>query len=248
MFDVIGIVFLVILLVFLIIGFVRGFVSLALGLAKGLIAIFLASLLCRPIGIALNSSSMGVGLTNKIETSLVELDPMFNEVITSENKQEFIEQELSSKLQATKLPQTICKYVSNLIAGKVEIPEGEEIHCGKFIASGISMFVLIIISFVVLAIVLFLILFIIQKLAKKINLIPLVGFANRITGAALGAVMSLLIISIFSYILSFAMALPWELADTIKNTLKLDQDQFTIGKFFYEHNVLKWFISIIFKK
>ncbi len=251
MFDIIGIIFLVIILILLIIGFAKGFVSLVLGLAKGLVAIFLAALLCRPIGMALNNSSMGESLINKIETSLVEIDPMFNEVITNDNKQQFIEQELNEKLQTANLPETISKYVSNLISSKVEINSNEGISCGKYIATGISMFVLIIISFVVLAIIIFIILFIIQKLAKNINLIPLVGIANRLLGVFLGLIIALLFISIISYILSFMMALPWDLADSIKDTLKLGEEhkeEFTIGKFFYEHNILKWLFGLIFKK
>lgn len=248
MFDVIGIIFLIIILVFIIIGFISGFVSLLLGLAKGLVAIVFAALLCRPIGMALSNSSMGQGLTNKIEQKIVNIDPMFNEIITNETKDEFIEHQLGEKLNAIKLPKTINQYIVNLISGKVEIKTDEGITCGKYIASGISMFIFIIISFIILAILLFIILWLIQKFAKKINLIPLVGKINRIFGIFLGLVVSCFIISIASYILSFIMALPWGLADTIKESLKIGKDEFTIGKFLYEHNILKWLLNLIFKK
>lgn len=249
MFDIFGIIFLIIILIFLIVGFASGFVSLILGFAKGLIAIIIAALLCNPIGMALSNSSMGKGLSNKIEASIVEVNPLFNEVITNENKQVFIEESLGKKLSEIKIPETISKHISNLIVKNVHVPE-EGITCAKFIASGISMFVLIISSFVVVSLIVFIILSIIQKISKHINAVPLVGIVNRLAGAAISVVISLVIIAIICYVLSFIMTLQIDLADTIRNALKLGEehkDEFTIGKFFYEHNVLKWIFNLIFK-
>ncbi len=246
MFDVIGIICLVICAVFIIIGFINGFLSLFLGLAKGLVAVILAALLCKPIGVALCNTGIGTGISNKIETSLVNMDPAFNEIITNENKDEFIETQLTEKLAKLNLPNTITKYISNLMKNKVNISSTDGITCGQYIGKGVAMFVSIIIAFIIISILLVIIFWILQKFAKKINLVPFVGLANRLCGAALGLGIALIITSMLSYVVSLLMVIPWNFAETIKESLKLGQEEFTIGKFFYEHNALKWIINLIF--
>lgn len=248
MFDVFGCIFLGIILVFVIIGIIKGFAAMVLGFAKWIIAIIIAASFCNMLGATIANSSMGIKLTNTIETKLVQVDSIFTETITNETKQEFIENSLSEKLKAIKLPNQIAKYVTNLITKKVTIPNGEEITCGNYVASGITLFCMICMSFVTLALVSFIILLIIQILLKNINLIPLVGPINRILGAVFGGIVALIIVSIMCYILSFMMYLPLGVADGIKNIVKYnDKDKFTIGKFFIENNILRWIFNLIFR-
>lgn len=247
MFDIFGIICLVIILVFIIIGLIKGFLSLLLGLAKGLVATIIAAVLCNPLGGLLAKTSLSNKMSNSISSSIVKIDASFETVITNENKTEFINNQLNDKLAKIKLPESITKYISNLLTNKIDIPETEGMPCCDYIAKGITMFIWITITFIVLFIIALIILTIIQKLSKKINLVPFVGFANRICGAALGVCLALLIIGLGSFVLSLLMSFQWDFQETLKNSLKLGSDEFTIGKFMYEHNVLKWLFNLIFK-
>jgi len=246
MFDIFGIISLILIAVFVIIGLIKGFLSLFLGLAKGLAAVAIAAIFCNGLGMLLSKTKLASSISTNISSSIVKIDASFDTIITNENKEEFINSELSEKLSKIKLPEVVTKYISNLLSKKVDINE-EGITCAQYIAKGITLFICIAICFILLLVISLIILTIIQKLAKKINLVPLVGFANRLCGAALGVALALVFISIASFVLSLLMSFSWDFAVTLKNSLKLETDEFTIGKFFYEHNVLKWMFNLIFK-
>lgn len=247
MFDIFSIVFLAILIVFCIVGYIKGFLSLLLGLAKGLVAIILASLLCKPVGILVNKTGIGTGIVNKIETSLIEKDQTFSYELSEDNKDIFIEEVLEQKLVDAKIPKIIRNNVKNLIVEKIKIEN--TVTVGAYIGQGISLYICIIISYIVLFILLIIILTIMQKLMKQINRIPLVGLINRLLGLGLGELFALTTIAIICYILTFLMMIPGGMSDWLSTTLKLTEVQsgeFSVAKFMYEHNILKWIFNIIF--
>lgn len=247
MFDVFSIVFLVILIVFCIIGYIKGFLALLLGLAKGLVAIILASLLCKPVGGIVNKTAIGTGIVHKIETSLIEKDSTFSYELSEDNKDIFIDEVLDQKLGDAKIPKVIRNNVKNLLVEKVKV-DGT-VTVGAYIGQGISLYVCIIISYVVLFILLFILLTIMQKLMKQINKIPLVGLVNRLLGLGLGGLFALTTIAIICYIITFLMMIPGGMSDWLSTTLKLTEVQsseFSVAKFMYEHNILKWIFNIIF--
>lgn len=249
MFDILSIVFLVIIIISCVIGYFRGFLALLVGLLKGIVAVILASLLCKPIGSALNTTKMGTGISDKIESYLIEKDDTFKYELTKENKEIFIDEQLNQKLEEAKVPQVLRGYVKEILLEKIDIKDGETLSVGEYLGKGMSYFVCTIIAYICIFIIILILLSIIQRIFKNINKIPIVGLANRLLGLGLGVVIALLFIGITCYILTFLMSIPGDMSDWIMNTLKLTEEQKgeqSIAKFLYEHNVIKWVFNIMF--
>lgn len=247
MFDVFGLICFITILVFLIIGAFKGFLALLLGLAKGLIAVIIASLLCQSLGGLFAKTHLGNTIASKIEEKLISTDSSFENIITDENKDTFIENSLDEKLKSLRLPSSVSKYVGNLVSKKVKVTNTDNMSIGLYIGKGVAMFIGVIIAFILVWIIAFIILIILQKLLKQINFIPFVGNLNRTLGAFFGILLALVFIAIGSFMIDILMSLPWGFAEVIKDSLKIGSNEFTFGKFMVEHNILKWIFNLIFK-
>lgn len=249
MFDVLSIAFIVIIIVSCIVGYFRGFLALLVGLLKGFVAIILASLLCKPMGSALNTTKMGIGITDKVENYLIEKGETFKYELTKENKEIFIDNQLDQQLENSKIPQVLRTYIKNVLVDKVEIEDGETITVARYMGKGMSFFVCTIIAYIIVFIIIMILLSIVQRLFKNINKVPIVGLANRLLGLGLGVLVALLSIGVICYVLTFLMSIPGDMSNWIMNTLKLTEEQKgeqSIAKIMYEHNIIKWAFNIMF--
>lgn len=249
MFDVLSIAFIVIIIVSCIVGYFRGFLALLVGLLKGFVAIILASLLCKPMGSALNTTKMGTGITDKVENYLIEKGETFKYELTRENKEIFIDNQLDQQLENSKIPQVLRTYIKNVLVDKVEIEDGETITVARYMGKGMSFFVCTIIAYIIVFIIIMILLSIVQRLFKNINKVPIVGLANRLLGLGLGVLVALLFIGVICYVLTFLMSIPGDMSNWIMNTLKLTEEQKeeqSIAKIMYEHNIIKWAFNIMF--
>lgn len=249
MFDVLSIAFIVIIIVSCIVGYFRGFLALLFGLLKGFVAIILASLLCKPMGSALNTTKMGTGITDKVENYLIEKGETFKYELTKENKEIFIDNQLDQQLENSKIPQVLRTYIKNVLVDKVEIEDGETITVARYMGKGMSFFVCTIIAYIIVFIIIMILLSIVQRLFKNINKVPIVGLANRLLGLGLGVLVALLFIGVICYVLTFLMSIPGDMSNWIMNTLKLTEEQKeeqSIAKIMYEHNIIKWAFNIMF--
>lgn len=249
MFDVLSIAFIVIIIVSCIVGYFRGFLALLVGLLKGFVAIILASLLCKPMGSALNTTKMGTGITDKVENYLIEKGETFKYELTKENKEIFIDNQLDQQLENSKIPQVLRTYIKNVLVDKVEIEDGETITVARYMGKGMSFFVCTIIAYIIVFIIIMILLSIVQRLFKNINKVPIVGLANRLLGLGLGVLVALLFIGVICYVLTFLMSIPGDMSNWIMNTLKLTEEQKeeqSIAKIMYEHNIIKWAFKIMF--
>ena len=249
MFDVLSIAFIVIIIVSCIVGYFRGFLALLVGLLKGFVAIILASLLCKSMGSALNTTKMGTGITDKVENYLIEKGETFKYELTKENKEIFIDNQLDQQLENSKIPQVLRTYIKNVLVDKVEIEDGETITVARYMGKGMSFFVCTIIAYIIVFIIIMILLSIVQRLFKNINKVPIVGLANRLLGLGLGVLVALLFIGVICYVLTFLMSIPGDMSNWIMNTLKLTEEQKeeqSIAKIMYEHNIIKWAFNIMF--
>ena len=249
MFDVLSIAFIVIIIVSCIVGYFRGFLALLVGLLKGFVAIILASLLCKRMGSALNTTKMGTGITDKVENYLIEKGETFKYELTKENKEIFIDNQLDQQLENSKIPQVLRTYIKNVLVDKVEIEDGETITVARYMGKGMSFFVCTIIAYIIVFIIIMILLSIVQRLFKNINKVPIVGLANRLLGLGLGVLVALLFIGVICYVLTFLMSIPGDMSNWIMNTLKLTEEQKeeqSIAKIMYEHNIIKWAFNIMF--
>lgn len=249
MFDVLSIAFIVIIIVSCIVGYFRGFLALLVDLLKGFVAIILASLLCKPMGSALNTTKMGTGITDKVENYLIEKGETFKYELTKENKEIFIDNQLDQQLENSKIPQVLRTYIKNVLVDKVEIEDGETITVARYMGKGMSFFVCTIIAYIIVFIIIMILLSIVQRLFKNINKVPIVGLANRLLGLGLGVLVALLFIGVICYVLTFLMSIPGDMSNWIMNTLKLTEEQKeeqSIAKIMYEHNIIKWAFNIMF--
>ena len=64
------------------------------------------------------------------------------------------------------------------------------------------------------------------------------GIANKLLGAALGLVKGLVLVSLAMLIVSILSGVVPSLNEFLITDLKLGEESFSIGKYFYEHNPL----------
>lgn len=250
MFDVFSIVFLIIIIVLVIIGIIKGFLSLALGLAKGAIAALLAALLCNPIGGLLAKTGIGGGISNGVNSFLVEKSEIFDmSLATEEEKDAFIKEGLSQALTEANIPGVVHEPITNVLKDKINIPVGETRTVGRVIGDSVGLYVCVIIAFVLLVIIFSILLWLLQKLIKNVNKVPVFGPTNRILGGVFGLLLALLIIGVVCYVLAIIISLPGEFPQKIAETLKLAEGQeseWSFAKLCYKYNIISWLIKLIF--
>lgn len=250
MFDVFSIVFLIIIIVLVIIGIIKGFLSLALGLAKGAIAALLAALLCNPIGGLLAKTGIGGGVSNGVNSFLVEKSEIFDMSLgTEEEKDAFIKEGLSQALTEANIPGVVHEPITNVLKDKINIPVGETRTVGRVIGDSVGLYVCVIIAFVLLVIIFSILLWLLQKLIKNVNKVPVFGPTNRILGGVFGLLLALLIIGVVCYVLAIIISLPGEFPQKIAETLKLAEGQeseWSFAKLCYKYNIISWLIKLIF--
>lgn len=239
-FDYISIAFIVIIVISLIVGIVRGFASSLISLLAGLGSIILAILLAKPFGEFLAGTSLGNGLYQQLDQWVVgQLGTASEQLITTENMSTVLPEVYSALNIPSFLHQTITALIQPLITQ-------EGVSIASVVATSITNYTFIAISFLVLWIIFLIIFIILGRLGKKINKIPVVGGLNRILGGIFGLGIGLIICFGVCYGFSFLLSMENDFSTAIREMLAIDQDNvWTFSKLIYQLNFVEKILNAL---
>lgn len=228
--DVVSICIIAFFVIFMLLGYIRGFLGILLNVCKGVATIIIAYFLSKPFGDLLYKMGLGNLIGGKLETTLANVTPLANEVITSETQKEVF----SNALTEMKIPEFLHEIITNLI-GKNSFTNGETL--GHYVGNAIASIACTFIGFVVLILALNIVLFIFRKIFKSINKMPVFGQLNRILGLVVNFLYAWMIISVLFWAVALVSTFIPEVGEFVANVFKLNQEPMTIARWLYEHNL-----------
>lgn len=238
--DYITIAYIVIALICIIAGISSGFFKVLLGLLKGVISLVAAFILTKPITtLIVDKTSVTNGFFEKIQTWILSKGDSFSAVVNAEN----FEESLSKGLTEMNVPTFLHTFITKISSKYFNLDT--DIQLGECIAKAIVYLSAMAIIFIILLIIFRIIIGILKRIFAKINDIPILGGINRLLGAAVGLVFGILIIAVVSWGLTFIVAIPGNVSEFLTTQMKLGEDTFTLSKWFFEHNILKWAFELI---
>ncbi len=234
--GIIDCVILLLIIIFMIIGFTRGFLKQVLSTVAWIIALITAITLCSAVSDLLFTSNIGQSLNDVIYGWISEKGDVFTTVYPT-----MTEDNLILILSEMKIP----SFLHNLLIGMVDITEFKNCSIAQFISPEITSVLITIVSFVLIYLVVFIIVKVISSICSHIVKGSALGFLDGTLGAIWGAVKICILISILMLGLSFIVTMPFgeSINEWITMDMRLNDDTFGIGKFFYENNPILYIIS-----
>jgi uncharacterized membrane protein required for colicin V production len=223
------------ILVLVIIGFARGFFKQVLSTANWLVSLILAIVLVKPFSGLMQKTALQGTINNTIETWISSKD-ILNIAYDPSSGNAQISEAISEVL---KLP----KFIADIIAKGInfDVPAGTTL--AQVITPSIGVIVMTVISFLILFIGLIIILQIIIRFLNVVFDRGILGIFNKILGAVLGLAKGFIIVCLAMLLVSILSGVIPSLNEFLINDLKLGQEGFSIGKYFYENNPLVAFFK-----
>lgn len=272
-FDWISIVYLVIFLLAIIYGIRKGFFGVLFGLFGFALAFIGAWLLAKPMGGWIYTiSGFGDGLTSSYNDLLVSKGAehlvdtgkdSVNALLTVKYGSLNVMNWVVSRDELTKpatvlidncpsvldyayssgnVPSFMQGYITSFVTRAV--PEKATESLGFYLGNSLAHLTSIAIGFAVLLVVFLIVAAVLTHLSKKLNKVKGAGTLNRVFGGILGAVAGLIGISLVSGLLTAVSGLSADFYSYLDKTLYLSEDSvYTIGKMFYNHNFLQYFLG-----
>lgn len=221
-------IYLLLLLMFLI-GFSKGFIKQILSIANWFASLILAVLFVKPFSGLMAKTTLQTTINEKVISWIVSKGAIFQIPYDSSNGNAQISEAISEGL---KLP----KFIADIIAKGInfDVPDGTTLAdilgpaIGSLIMTVISFFIIFIGSLIVIKIVISILDLVFDK--------GVLGLVNRLLGASLGLVKGLILVSLAMLFISILSGVIPSLNQFLINDLRLGEESFSIGKFFYEHN------------
>jgi len=227
----IDIVIWVILIFMATLGFFKGFFKQILSTANWLVSLIVAFVFVKPFSNLMMKTALSTNINQKVVNWIASKGEIFQIPYDPANANSQLSDAISNGL---KLPKFIAEIIAKGI--KIDIPEGTTL--AEIIAPAISSIIITVISFIALFIFSYLVLKLIISILNLVFDSGILGFINRLLGASLGLVKGILFISIVMLLLSTLSSVIPALNEFLINDLKLNEETFSIGKFFYENNLL----------
>ncbi len=231
--GIIDIVIIVVLALLVLIGVFKGLFKQLLGTFALFIAIILAFLVCKPVSAALDKSSLGENLSEKITGWVSEKSDLFTESI--QNTDESV---INEALSEVGIPKFLHKIIINEAVEKID-----DMNLGEYVGLRLAHFAIVCISFIVLFIVIFILLKVLSHILSKIIHGTLLAPVDRVLGGVVGFIKAAMIVSIVMIFLSFLASLVPSINDFVIEDMKINAEGFGIAKFFYTNNPLLTLIS-----
>lgn len=219
----------ILLFIMIVIGFSKGFFKQVLSTANWLVSLILAILLVKPFSSLMIKTSLQATINTKIGTWIATKGDIFNIAYDPSGGNVQISEAISEGL---KLP----KFIADLIANGINfnVPEGTTLS--DILAPSIGTIIMTVLSFVILFFGFLIIIKIVISLLNVVFDRGILGFVNKILGAALGLIKGAILISLAMLLVSILSGVLPSLNEFVITDLKLSQEGFSIGKYFYEHN------------
>ena len=239
--DIVTICIIVFFLVFMIIGYIKGFLGILLTVCKGLASIIISYFLCKPFGDFLFNLGLGNAFVGKIETSITQMTGVAGEIINAENYTTIV----SGALTEMKIPDFLHGIILGLV-GKFDFSTANG-TLAHYIATALATIACTVIAFLVLILLLNLFVLIFRRIFRGVNRIPLFGKLNRILGLVLNFLYAWFIISVFFWAVALISTFIPGVGNFVNGLLKLDQENMSIAKWLYEHNLATYIYKFFIK-
>lgn len=229
--DIASIVIICFIALFLIIGFISGFMKILIDLLKGLVSLIISFFLAKPIGLWIAKTSIGLKLSGKIETTILNIDPIFSEAVNQENQAELISQGLT-KLN---IPEFMHEIINKLIGNLVIDTGGNSL--AYYCSNAVSNLLFTVLVFIVLSIISIIIFSLIARAFKNLNKRPIAGPINRMLGLLLNGIYAVALVYSILWGIAFLSTLSPEMTEHVNNIFSLNTDKMTLARIMYENNL-----------
>lgn len=247
-FDWISIVFLILLIVGFCVGMSKGFLSSISGFTVFVIALVAAFFLATPVADALMESDFGTGTYDGLLEVISEKLGQFS---TQEVGREFLESEegavvLAGLYDEMNIPEFLRVHVTNLLISV--IPEAELVEFAPGIAQGLTRGICVILGFGAILIgimlvfgILKLIVWIIRHGARKKP-----SMLSRVLGGITNVAQTLIWLYAIAFVIGMLTTQQNEVADYLIETLKLNEEGWSLAKWMVQDNFLfSWMSSFL---
>lgn len=213
---------------FTLFGLFKGFVKQLMSAAGWLVSLVGAFLLTEKASVILKGSSLGDKIVAKI-TDWIAGFPTFNIPFDAGNATE----QLSTAISEMGLP----KFIADIIAKGVDFSSvPTSFTLAEVLSPSISSVIITIVTFIGLFVVIFILFKILGHFLNKLFSGKVLGFVNKILGAALGLVKATLIVCVLMLLLSTLSGMIPAVNDFV--VADLSQNGLGIAKYLYESNPL----------
>lgn len=238
--DIISLIFLIIILVSVFSGFKKGFFKIIIRLLKGLLCLILAVVFAKPIASLLIETPIGTFIQQHLSDAFLAKGGIYTLTITEANKAEVFNSALTQLNIPQFLTNILVSYLNELVVlnGSVNVADG--------LASSITFYILVALSFVIIYFVVLLLCGILNKILKHLAELPIIKPLNRIAGAILNGVISVFSICLILYLVTLILPFSEGFAKWFADTIMLNNPEvFTLSKFLYENNLVIKLLELI---
>ncbi len=239
--DVVSIVFFITIAISVLFCAFRGLIKSIITYISGILSLVLSAVFCRPFSRLFHAFSFVGDCENNIYNWLICKDEVFSQTIYKDSG------DLTNKaLESLNVPSLVRPVLSSKILENIP-NEGAVI--GTFVAQLLVSFMLVIISFFLLFLLFRLLFFILKKLLCSITeSSQVLRSTDRIFGALFGLFIGIIYVDVMCFAISGIIALPFleNVSDWLIKTMELNSNEFTLSKFFYNHNLISYVLSLFF--
>ncbi len=239
--DILSAIFLIIILIFLLVGTLNGFIKTLLIFSKGIVSYLIASLFSKPLANLLLKLPFTNSAKNGISNWIISINPSFGETIMPNQSDKVYE-----SMKSLPLPNFITKALATNITSSIP---SEGITIANEVSYQILLLLFTILSFIILIVATRILLQLFSSIIKKfIDSLHGIKVIDRIFGIVLGLFLGICIVDLICICLTGIMNTPFlsSWGNALIDIMKLNEDNFTISKFMYEHNLLLFIISLFF--
>lgn len=241
-FTVMDIIVYGILILFLLVGLFKGLVKIVFSFLKGIVTLVITYFLTTPTRNLLYKTGLDDKLTESISKSLLEKAPSLGNTIDVVNYKD----QVFEATQEASIPEFIGKIISNI----VNLDDVTSGTIGDAISSSLTMIIMTVISFLIIFVVFSIGVLLLSKLFSYLVSFGGLKTIDRILGMVINGIYGLLLVSlVFLVMSSISSVIPsvGEFIDGLVYPGGKDIDTFSIAKWLYENNPMKFILEGLVK-
>lgn len=231
------------IIIFLVIGFIRGFVKIVFSFIKGIVALLLTYVLTGPMSKLLCLTSLDESITKSVHDVLIKKAPSLNNVIDFNSYKD----QIASASDEAGIP----GFIGDIISNFAKFDESSAgVTVGNALSQSIASMIINVIAFIIMFILLTICVSLLSRLFSYFISFGGLKKVDRILGMTINSIYGVLVVSIiFLFASIIASAIP-SLNETISGFIYpygYDENSFSIARWLYENNPMKFIIEGLFK-
>lgn len=239
--GIIDFLIIVVFAYYIAIGLQVGLSKQILSFGNWILALFITLLLLKPFASFLEETAVFSLLNQKVVSFLVNRNGFFNAPFNYEQP----EVHIAAALSELRIP----RFVGTMIAGRIDYTAlAPNLTVAAVLAPSLTAILLMLFGFLFLFIVFLMIVRMVVNLIDDILSFSIFGIVNRLGGVAFSLAKGIIVVSVLMLLLSTLAALIPGLHRFLIRDLRLDDDGFGLGRFFYRDNPLFRLINMLFRQ